>query len=479
MRALDDSLRGLPPAPAGMGNGRAGSKDQAGGLLGGAFEDAVANAGRQKGNDQAGAGGGEAGDDPGTGDMIDRDNIAKTMVRKAHGVAQRLAAITQGETSFAERANGQLPALGREVNAHRLAESKIDTTKAGKERSSSADPVDQEGLAERIVALSKGLSKVSASGQAEAADELDASNGGEGAEATPRSEMDDLLTLLGGGQTPAIARGGVASAADQNAAGGQGTGIGASGASGEQAGKADVPSGEGEPDRLFRFARADGKGQNISMSLSRDGEATFDSSRQQTSSKVENVTVLEARRYLGIAMNANSSAVTDAIAGEAATQSLQPSAALAQPGAWTQAGKTLNTLKIQLHPIELGLVTATLRLKDDELQVELKVETGDAFRQLRDDQGEMVKALRAQGFAVDQVNIVFNSGGDASTGNGSQAQAQAGQQGRERADGNGQQGRQQQRDGGQASMTERWGGNGGTDDATAGTERARTGHVYM
>ena len=215
------------------------------------------------------------------------------------------------------------------------------------------------------------------------------------------------------------------------------------------------------------------------MSLSKDGEAAFDGTRSQAA-KAENVTVLEARRYLGIAMNPNTSAVADAIAGEAGASPLQPSAALGQPGAWTQAGKTLNTLKIQLHPIELGLVTATLRLKDDELQVELKVETGEAFRQLRDDQSEMVKALRAQGFSVDQVNIVFNSGGDTSSGGGSQTQAQAqpGQQGRERADGNGQ-GRQQRQEDGQASMAERWVGNGGTDDAAAGTERSRTGHVYM
>ena len=60
-----------------------------------------------------------------------------------------------------------------------------------------------------------------------------------------------------------------------------------------------------------------------------------------------------------------------------------------------------------MHPIDLGMVTATLRLKDDELHVEIKVETGDAFRQLSDDQSAMVKALRAQGFAVDQVNIVL------------------------------------------------------------------------
>jgi chemotaxis protein MotD len=108
------------------------------------------------------------------------------------------------------------------------------------------------------------------------------------------------------------------------------------------------------------------------------------------------------------------------------------------------------------------------------------VETGEAFRQLRDDQGEMVKALRAQGFAVDQVNVVFNAGGDASNGSGSQPQAQSqlGQSGRERAGDDGGQGRQRQ-NGGEAAMIETWRGNDGTDDASGSVERARTGHVYM
>lgn len=477
MRALDDSLRGLPAAPAGKGNGRSGGKDEAGGLLAGAFEDAVANAGRQNANEQAGAGSGAAsGDDPGAGALIDKDNIAKTLAHKAHGLAQRPVAISQGETPFGDHHdNGQLATIERD--ARRLALGKAAAAKTGMEHAGTAQAVGPDDLAERIAALSQGLTKTQASGRTVADGQQDGTDAADGAEAAPKTEMDDLLTLLGGGQAQTTAQG-----ASRQAADGQGGGVAtATLATGEHGAKAEAATGEGEPDRLFRFARADGKGQAVSMSLSKDGEAAFDGARQQASAKVENVTVLEARRYLGIAMNANSSAVADAIAGEAGAPSLQPSAALAQPGAWTQAGKTLNTLKIQLHPIELGLVTATLRLKDDELQVELKVETGEAFRQLRDDQSEMVKALRAQGFAVDQVNIVFNSGGDASAGGGSQTQAQAqpGQQGRERADGNGQQGRQQQRDDGQASMAERWVGNGGTDDAAAGTERARTGHVYM
>ncbi|MGZ2466270.1 chemotaxis protein MotD [Sinorhizobium medicae] len=219
-------------------------------------------------------------------------------------------------------------------------------------------------------------------------------------------------------------------------------------------------TGESEPDRLFRFARADGRGQAVSMSVSPDGErATVENGRSSVGSRAEAVTVLEARRYLGLAVNENASSVTSAIAGDSGwAEALQSGSAMPKPEAWSQAGKTLNTLKIQMHPVDLGMVTATLRLKDDELQVDLKVETGEAFRQLRDDQSEMVKTLRAQGFTVDQVNIVFNGGGDNTSNGGgqSQAQAQFGQEGRERAGEEGSQGRQP-RDGGRAAA-ERVGG---------------------
>lgn len=471
MRALDDSLRGLPPAPAGKGNARAGGKEQAGGALAGAFEDAVASAGRQKAGDQTGNGFGEAavGDEAEAGAPLEKGIKATGRL----GIAAGRDEATIGEQALRDHS----AAVGREVGTRRAA-GKADLAKVEAEQTGMNDAVAEDDLAERIAALVQGPAKSQAGGKALAEDAPDTADGGEQAEADQpsKTEMNDLLTLLGGVQPRGQVQG-----ATMNAAGGQGGNIGAhAAATGEHAIKAEAATGEAEPDKLFRFARADGKGQALTMSLSKEGEAAFEGVRSQASAKVENVTVLEARRYLGISMNPNTSAVTDAIAGEAGTPSLQPSAALSQPGAWTQAGKTLNTLKIQLHPIELGLVTATLRLKDDELQVELKVETGEAFRQLRDDQSEMVKALRAQGFAVDQINIVFNSGGDTSSGGGSQtqAQAQAGQQGRERADGNGQ-GRQQRQDDGQASMAERWVGNGGTDDAAVGTERARTDHIYM
>ncbi len=487
MRALDESLRAPPPPQAGKAGARAGGKEQAPG----AFEDAVATAGRQKANGQGGQGSSGENGDAGAG-----ENSGASALIGNGGIKGGDATISISK-SARNRAPGDLedPSLEnheagkerfslaeREKDAKRLA-SKAALALANARTSNQAGETDD--LAGRIAALTREIAKTKA-GNAQGGDsngeatDVAASDG----KSSPNGSVDDLLTLLGGNTLPSphadgkgadAGKAGVQTLAERAAqAAAHGDMAEAAGANGEGAGGAQ------ESDRLFHFARADGKGQAISMSISNDGErATVDVAR--SSAKAENVTVLEARRYLGIALNTNAANVTSAIAGDAGfAQSLQPSAALGQPDAWAQAGKTLNTLKIQLHPIELGLVTATLRLKDDELQVELKVENGDAFRQLRDDQGEMVKALRAQGFAVDQINVVFNSGSDSSNGGSStQQQAQPGQQGRERAGDGGGQGRQRQDGDSQASGSERRVGNGGTEDAVAGSERSRTGHVYM
>jgi chemotaxis protein MotD len=238
--------------------------------------------------------------------------------------------------------------------------------------------------------------------------------------------------------------------------------------------------------QLFRFARADGKGQAVSMSLASDsdkGVVTKDAGPASTTGgKAETVTVVEARRYLGLAPTSNASTVTSQIAGNPAwANALQPSSAVSAELTEASTGKVLNTLKIQMHPIDLGTVTATLRLKDDELHVELKVETGDAFRQLSDDQGAMVKALRAQGFAVDQVSVVFNAT-DSSSGNNTQQQPQpqTGQQDREAAGGGPAQDRgERDNSGGEQHDSGRWTRNEGTSDASTGAELNRTGDVYM
>ncbi|WP_337183281.1 flagellar hook-length control protein FliK [Shinella sp.] len=157
-------------------------------------------------------------------------------------------------------------------------------------------------------------------------------------------------------------------------------------------------------DRLFRLARADGKGRELDMSIAGAGDRATLRDASPTGPRGETVTVVDARRYIGLAPTGNAGAVTTAI-----TQDPQWTSSLSATGGLTQAeaatGKVVNTLKIQMHPIELGLVTATLRLQGDALVVSLQVETGEAYRQLSDDQDAIVRALRGHGFAVDQVTV--------------------------------------------------------------------------
>ncbi|KQV43882.1 MULTISPECIES: flagellar hook-length control protein FliK [unclassified Rhizobium] len=233
-----------------------------------------------------------------------------------------------------------------------------------------------------------------------------------------------------------------------------------------------------ETDQVFRFARADGKGQPVSMKVGNDGGKTTVDAENTPAAKAETVTVVEARRYLGMApVSSNAQAVTSAISGSSEwAQSVQQASA-ADTSFQQATGKVVNTLKIQMHPIDLGMVTATLRLKDDELHVDLKVETGDAFRQLSDDQNAMVKALRAQGFSVDQVNIVFNAPDSNSSSSQQQQQfAPGGQNGREAQAGNGE-GRGQRQDGGN-QQGERWTANDTTGDGSS-SDAGRAGDVYM
>jgi chemotaxis protein MotD len=72
----------------------------------------------------------------------------------------------------------------------------------------------------------------------------------------------------------------------------------------------------------------------------------------------------------------------------------------AQPGL-----TSAHTLKLQLHPAELGMVTANLRFSGDQLTVELRVENAEAYRRLTADSDTIVKSLRSMGLSIDQVTI--------------------------------------------------------------------------
>ncbi|MCA1489385.1 flagellar hook-length control protein FliK [Sinorhizobium alkalisoli] len=479
MNPLNETLR-APAAVSGSGS-RQGGRDQRPGEAG-AFETAVVDAARKKGPGQKAA----PDSAQSAADAAATDSqLAADVVLDRSGKAMLAASDAVGTSDGLGAAVNETPSQDGQpqvANARQKALTRLQQLAGGMIPERGAAVEDE---APGRTGAAKGGKAHQAAVSAERGDAVDdeAPDAGTASSEPTAGAVNDLLGLLGGpvqAATSVPAEGKATRMSGERNMAGHAAKIDAGELATADDHSATNGSDDGATDQLFRFARADGKGQAVSMNISADGEhVAVESGGSSPAARAEAITVLEARRYLGVAMNPNSASVTSAIAGDAEwVQALQSSLSLTQPEALGQAGKTLNTLKIQMHPIDLGTVTATLRLKDDELQVELKVETGDAYRQLRDDQGEMVRALRAQGFAVDQVNITLSAGGDTSSGNGSQAQAGSGQSGRERAgEGNGE-GRQRQ-DGSQAAAAERWTGNDGTDDASTGAERARAGYVYM
>lgn len=178
--------------------------------------------------------------------------------------------------------------------------------------------------------------------------------------------------------------------------------------------------------RTFRISRADGRGVSMDMHIGADQAGPKDGSKK---ADLENVSVLESRRYIGLAQNSNSAAVTAALSGDSEwAHAMQPSSALSNAAEWTSTGKVVNTLKIQMNPIDLGLVTATMRLSGDALNVDLKVETGAAYRQLKEDHGKILEALRSQGYTIENVTVSMAPVERADAGNQAGSQGQGSQQ---------------------------------------------------
>lgn len=70
-----------------------------------------------------------------------------------------------------------------------------------------------------------------------------------------------------------------------------------------------------------------------------------------------------------------------------------------------QAAPSVQTLKIQLQPVELGVVTANLRMAGEQLSVEIEVESIEAYNRLSGETDAIARALRSHGIAVEEVVI--------------------------------------------------------------------------
>ncbi len=97
-------------------------------------------------------------------------------------------------------------------------------------------------------------------------------------------------------------------------------------------------------------------------------------------------------------------------------------AAHLQTGQQGEAGRMVQTLKIQLQPAELGMVTARLRIVGEQLTVDLQVENTEARHRLSTDSDSIVKALRSLGYDIDRVTVQQSaSGGQSNSGTGGNA----------------------------------------------------------
>ncbi len=124
--------------------------------------------------------------------------------------------------------------------------------------------------------------------------------------------------------------------------------------------------------------------------------------------KVEGVDVLQARVFPAISQSnginiANALTNTHQLGGQAALQNAEPIYSTPQT-------KMINTLKIQLVPANLGVVTAVMKLTGEELQVQLQVDNVEAYRKLSADSASIVNTLKNQGFGIEQVNVQLMSG---------------------------------------------------------------------
>lgn len=64
------------------------------------------------------------------------------------------------------------------------------------------------------------------------------------------------------------------------------------------------------------------------------------------------------------------------------------------------------SFSIQLHPSELGMVTASLKFAREQLTIEIQVENAEAYRALSKDSESLVKALRGLGYEIDRVTVL-------------------------------------------------------------------------
>jgi len=198
----------------------------------------------------------------------------------------------------------------------------------------------------------------------------------------------------------------------------------------DKAGAADAEAGS-DTTEVVRLVSKDGKGVPIDVPLADKASAADAETLALPGKNTDFVTVLDSRRYLGFSSDTNTTVLTNAIKSDPTWSQALSAVTSAQNAIEGNTSTTVNTLKLQMNPENLGNMTASLRLKGEALTVEVKVETIEAYRQLSGDHDQIVKALKDQGFAIDQVTIQLSAPEKAGQSQDSGSQQQNGQDSRE------------------------------------------------
>ncbi|WP_337266106.1 flagellar hook-length control protein FliK [Oryzifoliimicrobium ureilyticus] len=344
---------------------------------------------------------------------------------------------TQAETK-AKDGSEQKPAL----DASKQQEEILDVLKM---RQASAAKPDAKDKGEATEKSEKGDKKKKLAPTSADPSQDQSQTSDDAADAPAQTPVSDVLNLLAGPPAHALAdtghqqlqSGKTAEEKDMRKVGGalegvkqhDALGMAASGQSSETS--VAMPTDEAADAKTFRLTRADGRGGQLDLTSPAASEGA--QSEAAADRKIENVTVLDSRRYLGLAGNTNSATVTAALAGDSEwAHAMRPESTLSNAAQLSSTGKVVNTLKIQMNPIDLGLVTATMRLSGETLNIDLKVETHEALRQLKADHDKIIDALRGQGYAIDNLTVSMTPTPDrvdsSQAGQQSQSQSQSGQQ---------------------------------------------------
>jgi len=97
--------------------------------------------------------------------------------------------------------------------------------------------------------------------------------------------------------------------------------------------------------------------------------------------------------------------IVEALAGDEGLKQTAAAASSQGAGPHRIAGPA-HSLRIELHPAELGMISARLLLAGDQLSVEIRPDTQEGWQRLSSDSETIARAMRDLGFEISRVTIL-------------------------------------------------------------------------